>query len=210
MEARMQDDSEKVVMEDVEYEGWIEAPAEEGGADAEEPQRKKTVQGVKTPTKLEIELHEKTHLPFRTWCKSCVKGRGQASPHRRVERDDPTAPEVHIDYCFPRAGVTILGIRHSVSGATASIWVPKKGGTISWIADHLINMLNYDWGMTKIIFKSDGEPAIQDLKRLIHAGRSPLVTIFERSLVEDHQTNGRAENMIKEIEGMIRTWKAHL
>ena len=64
--------------------------------------------------------------------------------------------------------------------------------------------------MTKIIFKSDGEPAIQDLKRLIHAGRNPLPTLFERSLVEDHQTNGRAENMIKEIEGMIRTWKAHL
>ena len=130
IEARRQDDSEKVVMEDVEYEGWIEAPAEEGGADAEEPQRKKTVQGVKTPTKLEIELHEKTHLPFRTWCKSCVKGRGQASPHTRVERDDPGAPEVHIDYCFPRAGVTILGIRQCEWSNSIDMGPEERGNHI--------------------------------------------------------------------------------
>ena len=162
LEARGQDDSEKVVMEDEEYEGWREGPVEEGGADAEEPLRKIVIPKVSTPSKAEIEEHEKTHLPFRTWCKSCVKGRGVASPHCKVGQNDPKAPGIEIDYCFPRAGITILGVRDNQSGATASIWVPKKGGTISWIAEHLTNMIDYEWGRSKIISKSDGEPAILD------------------------------------------------
>ena len=210
LEARRLEDSDQVVMEDDEYEGWREGPEEEGGGDSEEPLRKRVVPKVNTPTKTEIEEHEKTHLPFRTWCKSCVKGRGVASPHCRVGRDDPKAPGIEIDYCFPRAGITILGVRDNQSGATASIWVPKKGGTISWIAEHLTNMIDYEWGRSKIIFKSDGEPAILDLKRLIHEKRRHHQTIFDRSLVDDHQSNGKAENMIREIEGMIRTWRNHL
>ena len=29
-----------------------------------------------TPTKAEVYEHEVTHLPYRTWCKHCVRGRG--------------------------------------------------------------------------------------------------------------------------------------
>ena len=133
VEDREQEDSEKVVMEDVEYEGWIEGPTEEGGAEAEEPLKRKVVQGVKTPSRLEVEDHEKLHIPFKTWCKSCVKGRGQASPHFNVIRDDPESPEVIMDYCFPRAEIIILGVRDSLTGATASILVFVKGGNITWI-----------------------------------------------------------------------------
>ena len=92
---------EKVVLEDVEYQGWIEGPEDEGGGDAQEPLERKVVSNVKTPKRYEIEEHEKTHLPFRSWCKCCVKGRGVASPHTSIIRDDPTAPPVDMDYCFP-------------------------------------------------------------------------------------------------------------
>ena len=33
-------------------------------------------QDPKEPTKVEREEHEKTHLPFRSWCRHCVRGRG--------------------------------------------------------------------------------------------------------------------------------------
>ena len=36
-----------------------------------------------TPTKAEVYEHEVTHLPYRTWCKHCVKGRGVSTPHRK-------------------------------------------------------------------------------------------------------------------------------
>ena len=130
-------------MEDAEFQDWIEGPEEEGGGDAEEPLARQMAPNVKTPKKAEIEDHEKLHLPFRSWCKDCVKGRGVASPHKSILRDDPTAPQVDIDYCFPRAKVTILGIKHSSSGATVSILVPKKGGSISWVSRHIRNILDY-------------------------------------------------------------------
>ena len=196
-----------LVMGDNEFEQWVQAPEEEEKVEA--PLKKKVALTVKTPTKSEVEDHEKTHLPFRTWCKACVKGRGVSSPHMKVERDDPKASVISIDYCFPRSGVTILGAKDSLTGATASIWVPKKGGSIDWIVKHLCNMIDYEWGKTKIIFKSDGEEGILDVKRLVSKVRTHP-TVFEKSMTGDHQGNGLAENMIREIEGMIRTWRNHL
>ena len=160
LEARRQSDSERLVLEDVEYRDWVEGPEGEGDGDAQEPLTRKMASNVKTPKKSEIEEHEKTHLPFRSWCKCCVKGRGVASPHTSIWRDDPAAPQVDLDYCFPSAKVTILGIKHGPSGATASLLVPKKGGSIAWVSKHIKNLIDYDWGMSKVILKSDGEPAI--------------------------------------------------
>ena len=41
----------------------------------------------------------KTHLPFRNWCRHCVRGRGTEMPHQRVtgERE---LPEIHFDFAF--------------------------------------------------------------------------------------------------------------
>ena len=33
------------------------------------------------PTREEVARHCATHLPYRSWCKHCVKGRGTAHPH---------------------------------------------------------------------------------------------------------------------------------
>ena len=29
--------------------------------------------------------HELTHIPFKPWCTSCVKGKAQSEPHKRIE-----------------------------------------------------------------------------------------------------------------------------
>ena len=50
---------------------------------------------------LDVEEHELTHLPFRNWCRHCVRGRGKEFPHRRVG-DDAGMPELHADMCFGR------------------------------------------------------------------------------------------------------------
>ena len=48
-------------------------------------------------TREEREEHEKTHLPFRSWCKHCVRGRGKQLPHYRGTQQT-TMSEVHFDY----------------------------------------------------------------------------------------------------------------
>ena len=121
LEARGHSDSEKVILEDVEFRDLVEGPEEEGGGDAQEPLARRLACNVKTPSKSEIEEHEKLHLPFRSWCKDCVKGRGVASPHSRILSEDPSAPQVVMDYCFPRAKVTILGQERQHQR-----WYPRK------------------------------------------------------------------------------------
>ena len=51
--------------------------------------------------KAEREMHELTHTPFRTWCKYCMKGRGQNQQHRS-HKDEETSevPRISLDYLF--------------------------------------------------------------------------------------------------------------
>ena len=34
------------------------------------------------PTQRQVEEHRRTHLPFRSWCRWCVLGRGRGMQHR--------------------------------------------------------------------------------------------------------------------------------
>ena len=55
----------------------------ETGAEAEEEMRRPKPAGRPyTPTRAEVYEHEVTHLPYRSWCKHCVHGRGVSSPMR--------------------------------------------------------------------------------------------------------------------------------
>jgi len=53
-----------------------------------------------TPTKTEIYEHEVTHLPYRSWCRHCVHGRGVSSPHVKAEKKEKIGITISIDYCF--------------------------------------------------------------------------------------------------------------
>ena len=54
------------------------------------------------PTPEMIAAHEFSHLPFRSWCSHCVRGRGKSFQHRRVQhdQDDEARPVVSLDYAF--------------------------------------------------------------------------------------------------------------
>ena len=57
------------------------------------------VKSPRDPTKEEKEEHEKTHLPFRDWCRHCVAGRGKEAPCR-TSKGTISGSEVHIDVMF--------------------------------------------------------------------------------------------------------------
>ncbi len=80
-------------------EGGEEAQAEEVDEEHENGQRNviKTHQPW-MPTRAEREEHAMTHLPFRSWCEHCVKGRGEEVKHLKVKEEQS---ELHADFCFP-------------------------------------------------------------------------------------------------------------
>ena len=57
--------------------------------------------------------------------------------------------------------------------------------------------------------KNDGEPAIVALQEAVKNSKQ-IGTILENSPNGDCQSNGAAENAVREAEGMIRTWKIYV
>ena len=59
------------------------------------------------PSAIERGKHKATHIPFRSWCKDCVRGRGRDRQHRLCSGYDqegkwatPELPRVGMDYGF--------------------------------------------------------------------------------------------------------------
>ena len=71
--------------------------------DVEEEVKVNIPKSPEAPTKAEIEEHQsRAHIPYRSWCECCVKGRKKNLPHRRVTDSDHEMPTVSLDYGFLR------------------------------------------------------------------------------------------------------------
>ena len=128
----------------VESDGEMEMEAElsddgsEGGRGMEAEGRKtKRYQNPRMPSREEIEDHEVAgHLPFRSWCTHCIKGKGQAEAHRQQQKREEGLPEVHLDYAFigGRSGkeedrdklMPVLIVKEKETKMTIASVVPKK------------------------------------------------------------------------------------
>ena len=84
---------------DVENEDFEEIKCQED--ESEEARRPEVLRDPGAPTPKEIEEHNVTHLPFRSWCPHCVSGKAQDRHHRRRENtDEKQIPEIVFDYVF--------------------------------------------------------------------------------------------------------------
>jgi hypothetical protein len=66
-------------------------------AEGRQPKVKKE---VKEPSSAERAAHDLTHIPFRSWCRHCVRGKAVEDPHRKNTDDDHDGkvPVVSMDY----------------------------------------------------------------------------------------------------------------
>ena len=76
--------------------------ADEGEESAGKGERTmKRVMNPLLPSKVEVEEHALSHLPFRSWCPHCIRGRGKEASHLRSQSKERGLDEFHVDYCFP-------------------------------------------------------------------------------------------------------------
>ena len=53
------------------------------------------------PSKEEVELHNTSHLPFRSWCPHCVRGKAKRRAHRKKLREMRSGiPVISLDYMW--------------------------------------------------------------------------------------------------------------
>jgi hypothetical protein len=81
------------------------------------------IQDPKEPNMEEVEEHNKTHLPFISWCRHCVRGRGKKMAHyKNKDKDKMGMHEVHFDFFFmgmegePGRTIPIVAVKERKSG----------------------------------------------------------------------------------------------
>ena len=184
---------------------------------------------LRLPSRQEVQEHELTHIPYRSWCVHCVRGAGRSDAHRRRPRQDEEEREQHmttwsIDYAFiidngdlctrevmERVGWvktrdSVLVSEDLATGGIRAHLVLAKGNGDPWIAGKIKDDIEeFGYGGAPVRIKSDQKPAIGDVQRAVIAKRGSAPAIPVNSLVEDSQSNGRVENAIKKVRNMVKT-----
>jgi len=169
------------------------------------------------PTDEERRTHNLTHLPYRSWCEHCVKGRGRETDHKHLKSQPEVEGlhELHFDYMFmgpenkPRETLTILVVKERRTKMLMSTAIPSKstGKFITARVGAFIRELGI--GHLDIVAKSDQEPSIkklvEDVGRSRGAGAGRWITEF--SPVGSSASNGVVERGIQSVQGQIRTIK---
>jgi len=162
------------------------------------------------PTRAEVDQHNITHLPFRSWCPSCVTGQAKDRAHKRDVVEDKAIDEVVFDYGFlgsegVKETVPVQIMKDVRRGMIFAHVVPRKGLADDFGVGEIILDLE-KLGLKRVILKCDGEPARKHIQEEVHRRRSEE-TILENSPVGDSRSNGKAERAVQSIVGLVRTLK---
>ena len=98
-------DDEEQKVERVEVYGDIQDEDQEREEVVAQGERARLVPQPRLPSRQEVQEHELTHIPYRSWCVHCVRGAGRSDAHRRRTRQDEEERDQHmttwsIDYGF--------------------------------------------------------------------------------------------------------------
>ena len=177
----------------------------------------KKMQNPMLPSKPEREMHELTHVPFRSWCEHCVRGRGEGVRHE-AGKEMPEQTEVHMDFFFvgdedQNEKLEVLAARERTTRMTMSTVAPSKGKRqfLARRVQAFLREIGADTG--DITLKSDQEPAMKALLSEVSRHRAAAGggrTVIEHSAVEDSKGNGVIERAVKSIEGQTRVARSAL
>ena len=175
----------------------------------------------KVPSAKEVEIHNLTHLPYRSWCRHCVAAR-RPNSHHRTSTSHRSVPLLVADYCFlgdtdDQEKVTVLVACLYPSRSILATVVPSKGPDPQAVA-RLATFIK-ESGYSKVVYKSDQEAAIRSLFEAAFEASSREGTLYNPKLVQmvpeassagESQSNGKAENAIRRVEDLARTYKSAL
>ena len=98
---------------------------------------------------------------------------------------------------------TILVLAQRPHGAVGACQVLRKGPE-PYAIDCVLAYLD-SWGLAEVVLKSDNEPAIEALVEGVRNKRGER-TMVKKSPKYSHQSNGAAENAVRRIDSLTRTY----
>jgi len=128
----------------------------------------------KAPSKEEVAMHMVNHIPFRSWCSHCIKGKSHGNQHRRRKepREEAGEPIALVDYTFmhdnqaesEEKGMPIMVIEDRSTGIIRARVVIQKGS--HWYSIKVLSGVIESLGHSKVVLKSDQEPGIVGIEGL--------------------------------------------
>ena len=163
--------------------------------------------------------HLRSHWPYRSWCKHCVRGRAASSHHKaRSDEDREFArsgtPTLRLDHRFlgseedaeSAPSSPYLIVSDNASEALYALAVPDKA-CHPWVVEYVYQVIEeLGYGGTRIASKSD---IALELRQQVAAKRS-APTVPLNVPVRESKANGAVENAVRRWQGQFRTLKSQL
>ena len=183
------------------------APCEAGGVT--EPRRHPG-----NPTREEVDEHELSHCPFRSWCPIFVEAQGKEDLHYKGTKDEIAneSPVVSMEYKEiseydgSRVKVTMVVCRDKWTKSVATHAVKAKGSTEC--ATRFVEFLD-SFGYNEMVLKSDNEAAIKVLRDEVLAKRK-RPTRPGSSVPMHPQTHLIVEKTVQDVMDQLRKMKMAL
>ena len=169
------------------------------------------------PSQADVDEHNLTHLPYRSWCPWCVAARKPNTPHSTLPSFSREIPLLVADYCFLRDKVdqdllTVLVARLYPSRAVVAIPCDAKG-VDEYAVSRLAAFLN-KCGVERLVYMSDKESSLRAMleasMNAMKATGTYVSPVPEESSTGESQSNGRAERTVQSVEDHLRTMKGAL
>ena len=168
----------------------------------------RSLQVPKEPTAQERAEHELTHLPFRSWCKTCVMSKSRQDHSKKLRLKQPV---LQCDYSFftdPKVegSVTILNVRDVMSGLALACVVPNKGRSV--YAEGELRRFILETGRTFGVLQADPETSLVALAETVTSELGGLS--LRKSPTEWKQAQGAVGNSQQLLYAQVRTLRRDL
>ena len=161
-----------------------------------------------TPSAAERELHELTHLPFRSWCEVCQRAKGLQGQHKHQSQKKSSV--IQLDHSFYKVpgsvqNLKVLTFIETSTSMCGAVIVPDlSANQVGIKALKQFIMVN---GFTHSVLQCDGHSGLMKLRDQVGKDLSLPTQI---SPPYSHQSQGTVERFHKTLYGQVRAIKLGL
>eukprot|EP00435_Cladocopium_sp_Y103_P041886 s2323_g11.t1 len=184
--------------------------------DQEEEQQQATkAKGIKAPaqpTPQERAEHELTHLPYRSWCPTCVQSKGRSDNHPKQQSRSPV---VQFDFCFFKAhgetktSTVLTGIDVQTGMCTAVLITDKQKDfqhNVQSIQAFLLECGRVQAVLNSTVLQTDQEDHLIALLKATASRMGGNISVRQAPAYSP-QSQGSVERFHRTLMGQVRALK---
>ena len=185
-----------------------EMPTEEEDEQQSANKAKAMMQPVQ-PTPQEIQQHNLTHMPYRSWCPVCIQSRGRQTSHQQQTSKQPV---IQVDFTYIKTyedkwPVPILTAIDIQTGMAMATMLTDKKGQFAY-AQACLQAFILECGRAEGILQSDQEEYLMALLRATAKATGNMTVRFAPAY--SSQSSGSIERFHRTLAGHIRTLRTQV